>query len=75
MSEVPVGLAYRPPTQAVRPRESYMSQNNQPQQGSPSTGSDECLHVADDFDPYDEDPEEDEVDSSLAAPPEERLAI
>lgn len=53
--------------QAVRPRENV--------QGSPSTGSDEGAeqNFPDDFDPFHDDPDEpDEVDSSLAAPPEER---
>jgi len=53
---------------SVRPRD-YI-------QGSPSTGSDEGVeqNFLDDFDPFhdDGDDEPDEVDSSLAAPPEER---
>ncbi|KAF2362864.1 Pleckstrin domain [Trinorchestia longiramus] len=50
---------------AVRPRENV--------QGSPSTGSDEGAeqNFADDFDPFGDPDEPDEVDSSLAAPPEE----
>jgi len=71
MSEYPPGIGYRPHPPPMRPREPYMGPNIQQQQGSPSTGSDECLAEAVDFDPYDEDPEEDEVDSTLAAPPEE----
>ena len=51
----------------ARPRENV--------QGSPSTGSDEGAepNFVDEFDPFHDDPDEpDEVDSSLAAPPEER---
>lgn len=53
--------------QAVRPRDHI--------QGSPSTGSDDGVdqNFPDDFDPFHGDPDEpDEVDSSSAAPPEER---